>query len=126
MSYGDLRYDVDYHSYGNSPGTENIDWGFRVLLDGDVRYINTLVINSYGKNSPDTSDSYYAWYVGPDGAVSIFNYHVGDSYGHSSPYTFYVNNGVWFVRSDGLVYGNDDVYNSYGALRERMVAIVYI
>lgn len=31
-----------------SPGTENIDWGFRVLLDGDVRYINTLVINSYG------------------------------------------------------------------------------
>lgn len=64
-----------------SPGTENIDWGFRVLLDGDVRYINTLVINSYEKNSPDTSDSYYAWYVGPDGAVSIFNYHVGGSYG---------------------------------------------
>lgn len=36
-------------SYGPiSPSTENIDWGFRVLLDGDVRYINTLVINSYG------------------------------------------------------------------------------
>ena len=39
-----------HSSYGLiSPGTENIDWGFRVLLDGDVRYINTLVINSYGK-----------------------------------------------------------------------------
>ena len=71
-----------HSSYGLiSPGTENIDWGFRVLLDGDVRYINTLVINSYGKNSPDTSDSYYAWYVGPDGAVSIFNYNVSYSYG---------------------------------------------
>ena len=34
---------------GRPPGTENIDWEFRVLLDGDVRYINTLVINSYGK-----------------------------------------------------------------------------
>ena len=40
---------VYFYSYGPiSPGTENIDWGFRVLLDGDVRYINTLVINSYG------------------------------------------------------------------------------
>lgn len=33
-----------------------------------------------------------------------------------SPYTYYSDhNGAWFVRSDGFVYGNDDVYNSYGA-----------